>query len=54
MRYSNHGNKYGDEVKVAVLAEQMRATNNSGRLSTDLLWVYVAVASALSIFLMLH
>lgn len=54
MRYPNRDNSGRDEVKVAVIADQMRVDKSFDLLPVDLLWSYVAIASAVSLFLMLH
>jgi hypothetical protein len=53
MRYPNyyHGK---DEVKVAVLADQMRVDDNSQRPLAEVIWGCAAIASSLAIFLTLR
>jgi len=53
MRYPNH---YYDreEVKVAVLVDEMRADTDAQRNLADLIWGCAALAAAGGLFLLLH
>ena len=54
MRYSNHYQSSQEQVKVAVLADQMRANEDTSLSVTDLLMGCAAVALAMNLFLILH
>lgn len=53
MQYPNRYNGR-DEVKVAVLADQMRANEETQPELTDLIWGCAAIASACAFFLTIH
>ena len=53
--HNSHRYRSGqDEVKVAVLADQMRVDNHRQTQLTDVIWGCAAIASALALFLTLH
>ncbi|RZM82843.1 hypothetical protein [Leptolyngbya iicbica] len=54
MRYSNRYQNGGDEVKVAVLADQMRADNHASLSMSNLFLGVSAALLALNFFLVLR
>jgi hypothetical protein len=54
MHYPNHYQNGRDEVKVAVLADQMRTENNASLSLSDLFWGCAAAALTVSCYLALH
>ncbi|WP_204140186.1 hypothetical protein [Halomicronema sp. CCY15110] len=54
MRYSSRYQNGRDEVKVAVLADQMRADSDASSSLANLFWVFSAALLAWNLFLALH
>jgi len=54
MRYSNRYQDGKDEVKVAVLADQMRADNDNSLSMDSLFWGFSAAVVAFNLFVALH
>ena len=54
MRYSNRYQRNQEQVKVAVLADQMRANEENSLTTSDLLLGCAAAALAMNLFLILH